>query len=150
MEIRKANLTDTKSLFKVISDCIIKTHSELYPPKDMQETLNNYTLEKIKKHIETNNYFVAETDKELVGCVLTVKNNMKSLYVSPNRMREGIGRALLVKAEQCVKSEGYNEINLWSSLMAHEFYKRNGYIDTGEVPNENGLILHYDMKKILN
>jgi len=147
--IRKALVKDTQEIIKVINESVLATHTKLYPKKDIQETLDNYTEEKVNHYIKEYDYFVTECKKEIVGCVLAKENKMRSLYVLPSFMGKGIGRKLVEKAEESVKSRGYDEIYLWSSLVAHDFYKHMGYKDVKGIENKEGLILHIEMIKEL-
>ncbi len=147
MKIRKAKIKDIDSMQKVIRESILATHKELYPQEDMEETFNNYTVEKLKKYILNDDYFVAEDNNEIVGCVLAKEDKMRSLYVLPSQMGKGLGRKLAEIAEKSIKDNGYKRVWLWSSLIAHDFYKHLGYKDVKEIPNENGLILHIEMEK---
>lgn len=147
MKIRSAKKGDILSIRHVIKESILSTHKDLYPQEDIDETLNNYTREKLAKYIEQYDYFVAEEDSKIVGCVLAKEDKMRSLYVLPNYMGKGIGRQLVGIAEQCIKESGYKRIWLWSSLIAHNFYKRMGYKDVKDIPNKNGLVLHIEMEK---
>lgn len=56
-----------------------------------------------------------------------------ALVVSRRMRREGVGTALLVKAEQVLSEDGIENIYLHSArtnLEAHMFYKSRGYIDS--------------------
>ena len=66
------------------------------------------------------------TQDKPVGWILT-------LVVSKRMRRQGVGTALLLKAEQALKSEGIEVICLHSNrdnLDAHRIYKANGYDDS--------------------
>ena len=148
MQIRKARIEDIESIQKVIRESILATHKDLYTEEDIQETFNNYTNEKLTKYITNNDYFVIEDDGEIVGCVLAKEDKMRSLYVLPSQMGKGLGRELAEVAEKCIKDNGYKRIWLWSSLVAHDFYKHLGYKDVKEIPNEDGIVLHIEMEKV--
>jgi N-acetylglutamate synthase-like GNAT family acetyltransferase len=148
MKIRSAKIEDINSLQEVIRRSILATHTELYPKEDMQETLDNYTEEKLTKYIKDSDYFIAEENGEIVGCVLAKEDKMRSLYVLPSLMGKGLGRELVEIAEECIKDKGYERIWLWSSLVAHDFYKHMGYRDVKEIPNKDGLVLHIEMEKV--
>lgn len=140
---------DVTEIISVIHSSMLATHKGIYPGEDMQETFDNYTLEKVLHYINDYNYFVAEEDSQIVGCVLMKKGKMRSLYVLPTFMGKGIGRKLVEIAEKSAKEEGFNEVWLWASLIAHDFYKHLGYEDVKEIENRDGLVLHIEMKKIL-
>ncbi|KUK77735.1 MAG: GNAT family acetyltransferase [candidate division WS6 bacterium 34_10] len=149
MEIRRATKDDIESIQYVIRESILATHKDIYPQEDMEETVNNYTVEKLTKYITNYDYFVAEEDGDIVGCVLAKKDKMRSLYVLPSHMGKGLGRKLAQTAEKCIEDNGYKRIWLWSSLIAHDFYKHLGYKDVKEIPNKDGLVLHIEMEKYL-
>jgi N-acetylglutamate synthase-like GNAT family acetyltransferase len=147
IKIRKAKEKDVKDIIKVIQESVLATHVGIYPEEDIQETLNNYTNEKVIKYIKESNYFVAVHNELIVGCVLVKENKMRSLYVLPRFMGKGIGRKLVEVAEECVKENGFDYIYLWSSLVSHEFYLHMGYRDVKGIENKDGLILHMGMRK---
>ncbi|MBP6976490.1 GNAT family N-acetyltransferase [Candidatus Dojkabacteria bacterium] len=149
VDIRKGRKEDINDIRNVIYESVMATHTELYPPKDIQETLDNYTEEKVNHYIQDYDYFVAVCDSKVVGCVLVKENKMRSLYVLPSFMRKGIGKKLVKEAEMCVKSNDYDDIFLWSSLVSHDFYIHMGYEDVREIENKEGLILHIEMRKKL-
>ncbi len=147
MKIRKAKIKDIDSIKRVIKESILATHKDLYPEEDMEETFNNYTVEKLSKYITNHDYFVAEENNEIVGCVLAKEDKMRSLYVLPTYIGKGLGRKLVDIAEETIKGNGYERIWLWSSLIAHDFYRHMGCKDLKEIPNKDGLILHIEMEK---
>lgn len=56
-----------------------------------------------------------------------------ALVVSRRMRREGVGTALLIKAEQVLRKDGIEDIYLHSAranLEAHMFYKTRGYTDS--------------------
>ena len=52
MNIRRAKKEDIESIQTVIKESILATHKDLYPQEDMEETLNNYTIERLNKYIQ--------------------------------------------------------------------------------------------------
>ena len=49
------------------------------------------------------------------------------LYTDPDWVRQGIGSALLARAEAAIRAEGAELLRVESSLTAEGFYKRHGY-----------------------
>jgi N-acetylglutamate synthase-like GNAT family acetyltransferase len=87
--------------------------------------------------------FVATTEDLITGFIGLQKTYVytqdkpvgwiTALVVSRRMRREGVGTALLVKAEQVLSEDGIENIYLHSArtnLEAHMFYKSRGYIDS--------------------
>ena len=109
-----------------------------------------YPAEKTKIKIEnilskpTDIIFVAEIDDTVVGYVhvadyeLTYYDSMKnivSIAVNPMFQGKGIGKALLLKAEEWAVNDGACGIRLVSGETrkgAHEFYKKMNYIQNSK------------------
>mgnify|MGYP005814707709 CR=1 FL=1 len=121
----------------------------MYSPEDIQNILNNYYLEKVIHFIESYDYFVAEKEGKIVGCVLVKAGKMRSLYVLPSFEGKGFGRKLVEVAEECAKKNGFKEMWLWSSLVSYGFYVHMGYEFIEDVRNDNGIVIDKAMKKDL-
>ncbi len=87
-----------------------------------------------------NIYLYRNTDGVLEGCVLLQKKENKlyvgMLTVSPGLQNKGIGKILLRYAEEVAKQKNclvltMTVITLRTELIA--WYKRNGYLQTGEL-----------------
>jgi ribosomal protein S18 acetylase RimI-like enzyme len=79
-----------------------------------------------------------ENDK-IIGSVLLVEKEhqlyLGMLTVSPELQNSGIGKKLLTEAENHAKSLGLSSIIMTVISVREEliaWYKRNGYVDTGE------------------
>ena len=62
-----------------------------------------------------------------------------AIYVSPDRLREGIGRALLARAEQALRDRGYEVATLWvlaTNAGAMAFYESVGWEPDGARTNQ--------------
>lgn len=62
--------------------------------------------------------------------------------------RKGVGRELLLKAEECAAANGARRLSLHSQYHAKGFYERFGYIPHGDIEYEQGHP-HIAMTKIL-
>lgn len=84
-------------------------------------------------------FWVAEIDGGVVGWVHAAKFEflesgafvvIGGLVVDKDHRRQGIGRALMRRAEEWTRQQGWSVVRLWSSAArtaAHEFYERLGY-----------------------
>jgi GNAT superfamily N-acetyltransferase len=67
----------------------------------------------------------------------------------PNSMQgKGVGRALMIFAENIARDLGYKKLCMHARQTALGFYKKLGYSITGE-PFEEVTITHYIMEKAL-
>ena len=85
--------------------------------------------------------FVAVVDNEIVGFIGVMKgkaynieghySQIMALAVSEKAQRNGIGTALMRKAEEWSLSHGITDIGVNSNIKrfaAHAFYEKNGYV----------------------
>ena len=73
--------------------------------------------------IRSNACYVAEQDGDIVGFYLIVGDSLERLFVSPDRMRQGIGRALFNHAAVRL---GRRTLRIVSDPYAAPFYERMG------------------------
>lgn len=78
--------------------------------------------------IRRNECYVAEQDGDMVGFYLIVGDCLESLFVSPTRMRQGIGRSLYEHATSKLRSR---TLRIVSDPHAAPFYERMGALNTG-------------------
>jgi GNAT superfamily N-acetyltransferase len=84
-------------------------------------------------------FWVAEIDSSVVGWVHAARFEfvesgafvvIGGLVVDKDQRRQGIGRALMQRAEEWTRQQGWSVVRLWSSVIrteAHQFYERLGY-----------------------
>lgn len=87
--------------------------------------------------------FVLETDGSIAGAIFCREkiwwNNselvVEEMFVRPELQRNGLGTALLNKAEEYVKEHGLAGITLATNRFspAPAFYKKNGFMECGHV-----------------
>jgi ribosomal protein S18 acetylase RimI-like enzyme len=80
---------------------------------------------------------VAELDGDVVGLIVLVETRdhlmVENVAVAPERQGEGIGRAMLGRAEVAAREAGVGEIRLFTHSKMTEnraFYRRLGYRET--------------------
>ncbi len=104
--------------------------------------------------IATEQVFVAECDEQLSGVLVLSETDdgllIDNVAVLPTRKGQGIGRALLVCAEQQARANGYNSIYLYTNAAMTEniaLYTTIGYV-TYEHRQEHGFRRVF-MRKVL-
>lgn len=88
------------------------------------------------EYIETNQVFVAEGDEHVIGFyALIVSHNRAELdhmWVSPDHLGTGVGKALFVHAMRLAKGQKLSEVEILSDPNAEGFYQKMGAYRTGE------------------
>ncbi len=95
-------------------------------------------------------------DLVVVGCLSLTKNiynqietcRMKQVAIDPNFQGHGIGKKMVLFAENLAKQRSINKITLKARMTAFNFYKNLGYQPEGELYESVGLP-HQNMYKIL-
>ena len=83
---------------------------------------------------EGHHLVVAESDDGIVGYghLVPGEREVRAVYVRADRVREGVGSALLTHLEGYALGRGLERLELWASLNAVGFYERMGSRPTGE------------------
>ena len=93
-----------------------------------------------------------EDDKMLACCMLVEENpktiRLRQMAVLNDLQGKGIGKALMIFAENLARDRGYQKITMHARKNALGFYEKMGYIKTGEEFVEI-TIPHYLMEKKL-
>lgn len=96
--------------------------------------------------------FTALDNKEILagGCILTpISENtvqLRQMAVSPALQGKGVGREIIVFAEEYARNNGFDILMMHARKEATGFYQKLGYQLCGEEFTEVG-ILHYEMRK---
>jgi len=92
-------------------------------------------------------------DDRLLGCCLLTRMDaftvrLRQMAVPNNMQGKGVGRALMIFAENIARDLGYRKLCMHARQTAVGFYQKLGYSVTGE-PFEEVTIPHYIMEKAL-
>lgn len=130
MNIRKAKINDASAISKICTDDLGYKCSEEFVSKHLKNIYGKREA-----------VYVAEIDGTVVGYIhaeiystLYYESmiNILGIAVSSDFRRQGIGRALLSRAEDWGKKQGINTVRLNSGSSrkeAHNFYRAMGYDD---------------------
>ena len=103
---------------------------------------------------EKNNLLIAAFDDDkMLGCCMLVPENenivrLRQMAVLNDLQGKGIGRALMLFAENLARDRGYNKISMHARKNATGFYEKVGYKVVGDEFIEV-TIPHYNMEKEL-
>jgi len=106
-------------------------------------------LEKEKDHLLIGAY----EDDSLLACCMLVEENpdtvrLRQMAVLNNLQGKGIGKALMIFAENLARDRGYKKISMHARKNAIGFYEKMGYVRLGD-EFEEITIPHYLMEKKL-
>ena len=112
--------------------------------------LENKTPETLQSWIESAEatIYVAEIEGEIVGVGGLSGSEVALNYVSPDHRNRGVSRTMLKTLERELLNRGIRTAVLTSTATAQEFYRRNGWLDSGE-PVESLGVMGYPMSKAL-
>lgn len=71
--------------------------------------------------------WVAVEGRRIAGFADLVRNLLEGLYLRPDAIGRGTGRALLETAEAAARERGYRHLELYSTLTSYRFYMHLGY-----------------------
>ncbi len=129
MEIRKARPEDTAALHAIHVASIRDLCRSHYSPAQVAAWATGLARPGYLKAMALFDFFVAEEEGAIVGlCVLDVPGaELNALYVAPAAAGHGVGRCLLVHAEEIAWRREVRALKLKSTLNAVSFYERCGY-----------------------
>ena len=92
------------------------------------------------EYLARNDVFVAEKDGNIVGFYALVADGDKAeldhMWVSPDHLGTGVGKALFVHAMRSAKGQNLSEVEILSDPNAESFYQKMGAYRTGESVSE--------------
>ena len=112
----------------------------------------SFTKEELEKE-KDNLLIAAYEDETIMGCCMLVEEDPKTvrlrqMAVTKETQRKGIGKALMLFAENLAGDRGYEKISMHARKDAAGFYEKMGYKIVGS-QFEEITIPHYKMEKKL-
>jgi predicted GNAT family N-acyltransferase len=112
----------------------------------------NFTKEELEKEKDYLLIGAYEDDKMLACCMLVEENSktvrLRQMAVLNDLQGKGIGKALMIFAENLARDRGYKKITMHARKIATGFYEKMGYVKVGPEFQEI-TIPHYLMEKKL-
>ena len=133
IEIRRAYPQEAETLTEIAHAA--KRHWN-YPERWIQQWQTDLTI--TREFITTNEVFAATIDGEIAGCCALVVTDslaeIEHMWINPEQMRSGVGRALFEHARARAVERGANVLELSADPYAEGFYARMGARRIGEIP----------------
>jgi len=134
--VRRAGPEDAAQACKVLRRSIIEccTADHRGDTAVLSSWLANKTPENLRSWFSsTGHAVVAEQEGAIVGvAMLSGSGGIILNYLLPEMRHKGMGRTMLGALEDEAARRGVRVVELSSTATAHEFYLRNGYVDTGK------------------
>lgn len=132
-KIRLFRKEDAQELAVLISRTLREVNANDYPSNVIRFMCSQYTPEKLIDQAETRQIYVCERDGKLTGTVALQDKEILALYVHPDHMGVGIGKALMTHLEDAAKKAGVKRLNMNASLTAETFYRKLAYVGAEKV-----------------
>ena len=81
---------------------------------------------------------VAVDDSRIVGFATLDGSELDDVFVDPDRMREGIGRRLVLDVFEQARTQGLDRVEVTANPHASAFYESVGFAPTGDVETRFG------------
>jgi N-acetylglutamate synthase-like GNAT family acetyltransferase len=135
LKIRRASTEDHAALTRLAHDA--KRHWG-YPEHWIKHWEAALTI--TPQYLEANHVFLSEDGDNILGFYALVLNQDRAeldhMWVSPDHMGSGVGKALFVHAMRAAKGQNISEVEILSDPNAEDFYKKMGAYRTGESASE--------------
>lgn len=120
---------DAESCIRIIHACLASDPS--YPAFLRQKLRYTETAQSMIERARLFYVAVYRLDDQVAGVAGLDLNEIRLLYVAPERRRLGIGRSLLEHMKAMVPGTLFCDIFVYASPQAVDFYASCGFIDRG-------------------
>lgn len=126
--IRKATLADAPIAFAIRREAILAQCAGHYAEQDLAIWTSGEMSESFALRV-ADAFHVAEIDGRVVGTGMIdlASGKIDAIFVRPDWMGHGVGRALMNYLERLARDAGLTSIHLDATLNAAPFYRRLGF-----------------------
>ena len=138
ISIRPARHADCRAIWELHSSAIRQVCGRVYPAEQIEAWAGLLAPDRYQRVIDELVVVVAEDDLGVVGFgqLDPARCLIQAVYVLPDRLRSGLGRALLGELERRARASGCRELWLMSTLNAVPFYEAMGFGRVGDAMHE--------------
>ena len=129
MIVRRATLDDADAICDVHVRSIRELCAKDYTPQQIESWTRYKSPENYRRGMTERGevLFVAEVAGKTVGFSSLENDEITSVYIAPEGVGKGAGRALVDAAESLARDQGVGTVKLRSTLTSIEFYLHMGY-----------------------
>ncbi len=129
MKICKAKEEDIQKISRLILNTLDRINSKDYKKRQLAIERKCHFVKELRKEIKKKIFFVILDGSLIIG-VIQLDLDEKAidrLFLRPKYLGKGLGRKLLIYAEDYAKKSGIRKIKLYPTEYALSFYKKAGY-----------------------
>jgi GNAT superfamily N-acetyltransferase len=140
VHIRKAIIDDAPITFAIRREAIRAQCRDHYPWRDLEIWTSGEMSETFAKRV-ADQFYVAVMYEHVVGTGMVdlAIGKIDAIFVLPEYMGRGIGRAMMRHLEGLAVSSGLRDIHLDATLNAAPFYRAMGFEGEGRAIYESSL-----------
>ena len=129
MIVRRATLDDADAICDVHIRSIRELCAKDYTPQQIDSWTRYKSPENYRRGMSERGevLFVAEIAGKIVGFSSLEKDEITSVYIAPEGVGKGAGRALVEAAQSHARDQGVATIRLRSTITSIGFYLHMGY-----------------------
>lgn len=151
--IRKAKLSDIDSIRQLFFETITTVNTAHYSPAQIKVWSSGAEdVDRWKRKLENQEFFIAEYADEFLGFVSLLNNNyIDHLYSNGKYQGKGIASRLLNYIEQLAKGRGVTTLKSDVSITARPFFEKKGYrvIKENQIHHKGEVLINFDVEKSL-
>jgi GNAT superfamily N-acetyltransferase len=131
-QIRRAIPGDAHGILAAHVASIVGVCAADYTPEQLSAWVSPKTADQYVRAMSAGHLiWVATWDGEVVGFADLVDDMLEGLYLRPEIIGRGVGRALLEAAESAARDAGVRRLELYATLTSYRFYMHMGYEPLG-------------------
>lgn len=149
LQFRLISESDLPAVAEIISRCLREVNAAFYSEPQISKLQEKFTVEELRQRYAKMSAVVAVLSDKIVETGALESNCIKTVFVSPDYLRQGIGWQIMEKLEAMARGAGIGKLIIHASLNAREFYERQGYRYVQDLSWEGGSAF-FEMEKSLN
>lgn len=124
---RKALPKDAEEIILLRKEAYTKNPFEKYPEEVIKYLLSKDTIDNLKNKIIERDMFCLINGNEIIGTIALKENEITSVFVKYNQIRNRFGTKLIEFIEQKAREKKLKKIKLNSAEKSVYFYEKKGY-----------------------
>lgn len=127
IHVRAATVDDAPAVSRVILKALRQSNAKDYSPEVIERVEASFIPSALLKLFQRREVFVAVYGTQIVGTASLDGRAVRTMFVTPDLQKQGIGRRLVEVVESAARRSGINVLAVPSSVTAEKFYAKLGY-----------------------